>query len=353
MPARNEVDRPDLLVLSPQLAPPAGGVERMADDIFDAFSDWNVRLVGVSSTPRTDPRVRVVPSRARYFLAAWSELRRGPKVVQVMTWRAGIPTLFVRRRPTVLFCHGGELIRSAGGAAEAALRRRVIARMTRIAANSPFTANLVREVSGREATLVPPALRTLPADPTPVAHDGLSILSVGRLVKNKGHDRLLRAFAAAQGNASGAVLTIVGSGPEETALRALANELDVADAVTFAGAVSDEERDELYRRADIFALLSTPVGDEVEGFGIVFLEAAAYGLPVVAGRSGGSDSAVAHETSGFVCDDTEAAAEALSRLAKDPALRRRLGAAGQQRVNEFSLERFRAQLEALYVASST
>lgn len=360
MPARNRGPRPDLLVLSPQLAPPAGGVERMADDVFDAFPEWNVRMIGMSSVPRDDPRIRVVKlmpgrvggvlARARYFVAAWSELRRNPRIVQSMTWLAATPTLLPggKRAPTVLFCMGGELVRSTGGNA---LRRRVLTRMTGLAAISPFTAGLVRDRCDRDPAVILPALRQVPTDVSPIAHDGVRILSVGRLVANKGHDHLIRAFAVTHGNVPTAVLTIVGTGSEEAALRALASELGVADAVTFAGGVTDAERDELYRSADIFALLSTPVGSEVEGFGIVFLEAGAFGLPVVAGRSGGSGAAVDDGVTGYITDDVDETAGALTRLATDASLRTRLGEAGRARLAQFTLERFRTELSALYDAS--
>jgi phosphatidylinositol alpha-1,6-mannosyltransferase len=320
MPRRRSGEEPDLLILSPHLSPPPGGVQRFAGDVADAFDDRRV-------------------------------LRRGPTVVQAMTWRAALPLMLVRRRPpTVLFCMGGELIRSNGGPVAAWLRRRVLAQVTGVVAISSYTASLVREVGGREPTLVHPPLRDISIGGGPIAHEGVAILSVGRLVPNKGHDRLVRAVADVRAKGIDARLTVAGGGPELANVQALADDLRIADAVRFAGAVDDAELDVLYRSADIFAMLSTPVAGEVEGFGIVFLEANAYGLPAVGGRSGGSVDAVADGVSGLIVDDHAGAVSALAELATDPDRRRLLGEQGKARLSEFTLAKMHDQLDAFYAA---
>jgi phosphatidylinositol alpha-1,6-mannosyltransferase len=283
-------------------------------------------------------KVGAVVANAAYAWAARRAVAKGPALVQAMTWRAGLPLLTVRRRPkTVLYCHGGELTRSAGPLAGA--RDRVVALADAVMCNSAFTAAIVRENHGRDATIVAPAIFEERPVVAGTPHDTLRILSVGRLVANKGHDRLIEAVAALRRNGINAELTIVGTGPLHFA----------ADHVRVLGGVSDAELADLYQLADVFALLSTPVDGEVEGFGIVFVEAAAYGLPVVAGRSGGSAEAVEDGVSGFVVDDVAGAVAALTRLANDPSLRATLGAQGRARAAaNYSAAQFRQRAAAVY-----
>ncbi|MDP9234586.1 MAG: glycosyltransferase family 4 protein [Actinomycetota bacterium] len=127
------------------------------------------------------------------------------------------------------------------------------------------------------------------------------VLSLGRLVPRKGNDRLIVAMRAVRRSIPNAILVIAGTGPEERKLRRLANG---DDAVIFAGQVPDEYAPALYAAATVFAL---PVADrwfglEVEGLGVVLLEAGAAATPAVTGRSGGTPEAVIDTETGFVID---------------------------------------------------
>jgi phosphatidylinositol alpha-1,6-mannosyltransferase len=115
------------------------------------------------------------------------------------------------------------------------------------------------------------------------------ILSVSRLVPRKGQDRLIRALPRVRASVPGATLLIVGAGPAEKGLRARAGE-----GVVFAGGHPHEALPPFYAAADVFAMpcRNRLLGLETEGLGIVFLEAAAAGLPVLAGDSGGATEAV-------------------------------------------------------------
>src|SRR5207253_7872594 len=128
-----------------------------------------------------------------------------------------------------------------------------------------------------------------------------------------------------------AVLVIVGSGPYETRLRRLAEEL-APDAVRFVGEVSDDELPSYYAVGDVFAMpcRSRLGGMEVEGWGNVFIEAAACGRPVVAGNSGGAPEAVDDGVTGLVVDGGHpgAVAEAVGGLLADPDRARAMGKAG-------------------------
>jgi glycosyltransferase involved in cell wall biosynthesis len=159
-----------------------------------------------------------------------------------------------------------------------------------------------------------------------------TVLHVGRLIPRKGVDRLVRAVAAATSETD-LRLVLVGSGPEEARLRALAARLGVAERVEFRGFVDQPGLPAVYAAADVFAF---PTLDDP--FGIVLLEAMASGLPVVASPFAGATADLVEEgSSGFVAepDDTAAWARALVGLARDAALRRRLGA----RAHEATLAR--------------
>ncbi|MFD7666725.1 glycosyltransferase family 4 protein [Streptomyces sp. NPDC059788] len=164
------------------------------------------------------------------------------------------------------------------------------------------------------------------------------VVCVSRLVPRKGQDTLIEAMPRILADVPDAVLLIVGGGPYEKQLHALAEEKGVADAVRFTGAVPWEELPAHYGAGDVFAMpcRTRRGGLDVEGLGIVYLEASATGLPVVAGDSGGAPDAVLHGETGYVVPggSPTAAAERVIALLKDPAMRRRMGERGRAWVEE-------------------
>jgi phosphatidylinositol alpha-1,6-mannosyltransferase len=173
------------------------------------------------------------------------------------------------------------------------------------------------------------------------------VLFLSRLVKRKGADILMRAVAATQD----VVLLLGGDGPERAALERLARELEIGDRVIFAGLVPDERLPEYYAAADVFCMPCTNRygGLDTEGFGVVYLEAQATGLPSIAGRCGGSAEAVENGVSGIVLDDPtpRTVAVALVELRKDRALAAKLGGAGRSRAERlFAPSVAAASLEA-------
>jgi glycosyltransferase involved in cell wall biosynthesis len=174
-------------------------------------------------------------------------------------------------------------------------------------------------------------------------HDApTTVLHVGRLIPRKGIDRLLHAVARARAEVA-LRLVLVGSGPEEPALRRLADELRLGDDIEFRGFVDQPGLPEMYAEADVFAF---PTLDDP--FGIVLLEAVATALPVVASPYAGATLDLVEDgATGFILepDDTAAWARALTELARDPELRRRLGTRG----HEATLERTPARAAEGYV----
>jgi glycosyltransferase involved in cell wall biosynthesis len=170
----------------------------------------------------------------------------------------------------------------------------------------------------------------------------MTVLHVGRLIPRKGIDRLLRAVAEARSHVA-LRLVLVGSGAEERRLRRLAEDLGLGTEVEFRGFVDQSALPEVYAHADVFAF---PTLDDP--FGIVVLEAAAAGLPVVASPFGGATLDLIEDgRNGFVVDPNDIGgwARALIKLGQDPGLGRRLGA----RAHEATLARTPARAADGYV----
>ena len=159
------------------------------------------------------------------------------------------------------------------------------------------------------------------------------VVCVSRLVPRKGQDVLIRALPAVRVAVPDAALLLVGGGPDAPRLQRLAAESGVAEHVVVTGSVPWEELPAHYDAGDVFAMpcRTRRAGLEVEGLGIVFLEASATGLPVVAGRSGGSPDAVLDGETGVVVDGTsvDAVAREVAGLLSDRERARAMGAAGR------------------------
>ncbi|GAA5184013.1 glycosyltransferase family 4 protein [Rugosimonospora acidiphila] len=159
------------------------------------------------------------------------------------------------------------------------------------------------------------------------------IVCVSRLVPRKGQDMLIRALPEVRRRVPDAALLIVSGGPYGDSLRRLARATGVDDHVVFTGEITWPEVPLHFAAGDVFAMpcRTRHRGLDVEGLGMVYLEASATGLPVLAGDSGGAPDAVREGETGFVVDgrDVPAIADRLATLLADPALRRRMGEAGR------------------------
>jgi phosphatidylinositol alpha-1,6-mannosyltransferase len=159
------------------------------------------------------------------------------------------------------------------------------------------------------------------------------IVCVSRLVPRKGQDTLVRALPLIRERVGDARLLLVGGGPYRPTLGRLAERHGVADHVVFTGSVPWADLPAHYAAGDVFAMpcRTRRGGLDVEGLGIVFLEAAATGLPVIAGDSGGAPDAVLPDETGYVVPgrDIAAVADRVAAVLADPALAKRLGAAGR------------------------
>jgi phosphatidylinositol alpha-1,6-mannosyltransferase len=159
------------------------------------------------------------------------------------------------------------------------------------------------------------------------------LISVGRLVHRKGQDKLLEALPAIVRQHPDVVLVFVGVGPRQKKLDQLIERYKLSEYVRFVGRVSYQHLPEYFRLGDLFVMPSRSrlAGLEVEGLGIVYLEASACGIPVVAGASGGAPDAVIEGTTGLVVDGTsvEAIAQTINELLDQPARMWEMGLAGR------------------------
>lgn len=176
------------------------------------------------------------------------------------------------------------------------------------------------------------------------------MVSVGAVKARKGHDVSMRAFALAKKTIPNLRYVIVGSQTDEprffASVRSLAQELGVEGDVDFLAGVSDEVLNDFYSRASLFILVSSNIGSHIEGFGMVFLEAAAYGLPSVGTLGNGIEGAVEDGRTGILVpqNNPEATAQAIVKILGDRELARKMG----ESAREFAREHDIPHLEQLY-----
>ena len=300
------------------------------------------------------PVIARLDERSRVLIGVWSPLAH--------FW---CETLAAAGRPYAIFAHGLDVIEPLYGTV-APWREADFRRAARVIACSSGTAEMAVQRLGLDAMrmrvvnpgiemrgYVEPAEETIGALRAASGIGGGPVaLSVGRLVRRKGFDIALRAFAAHRGDGGAGTYVIAGDGPERGALEALATELGVREHVRFLGAVDERTKLALYELCDVFVMPNTLLNNvDWEGFGIVFLEAARAGKPSLGGNNGGVPDAVADGVTGLLVDsaDPRSVKGALTALLSNEALRSRLGAAARARAAaEFDWsvvgERFRGVL---------
>jgi glycosyltransferase involved in cell wall biosynthesis len=213
----------------------------------------------------------------------------------------------------------------------------------RVATNSRYTASLLPVRPRGRLAIIHPGVdaeisKESPGDVRDEAHP--RVLFVGRLVRRKGADLLVSAFSQLKSELPAIQLDIVGDGPEMKSLKALAEELGLGDSVTFHGALYGHELWRRYAEASILVLPSRQSNDDAEGFGTVFLEAGAFGIPSIGTQTGGIPEAIVDGCTGrLVADeDVEGLKDAVKDLLEDPTERLRLGRNAKERVSEFTWE---------------
>jgi phosphatidylinositol alpha-1,6-mannosyltransferase len=241
--------------------------------------------------------------------------------------------------PYLCYVHGEDIGAALNSREHTLLVRRVLRGASCCIANSRNTKRLLCEQWGiptGQVHILHPGADTKyfrPTDRDPHARRRLGwnhhpvLLTVGRLQRRKGQDMLIRALPAILRQVPGIVYAIAGDGEERESLQQLAYECGVASQVQFLGNISDAELLSCYQQCDLFALPNREVNGDIEGFGMVLIEAQACGKPVVAGRSGGTSETMRIGTTGETvdCNSPDALAERLVRLLLDASLRDEMG----------------------------
>jgi phosphatidylinositol alpha-1,6-mannosyltransferase len=356
-----------------------GGIARMMGELAQRYPTGSL-LISTGQVPGSARRDSQLPNRVDRVGIKSTRLRtiQGLVLWSHRVWRLGrsfgpgfvwcgnlkpaaFPALWLRRReriPYGIMLYGSELLllqqrirrsRRKGAAARAILREASV-----LTACSGWTRRLCLEVLD-ELGWKPGEIevRTIPLGTDPLRfRPGLDtraarvrygldnrrwMLTVARLVGHKGIDTGLRVLAALRETHPNAGYLIVGSGPMQSRLEALAQELGVAERTRFLTGVPDADLPLLYNCAELYLGLSRAEGLLIEGFGISLSEASASGVPVVAGTLGGMPDAVQDGVTGILLDsrDVPTVIATVRSLFDNPELGRRLGQAGRKAAEEY------------------
>jgi len=349
-------------LITHEFHPVNGGIATFAEEIARASANlgYDVEVWAQSAPADAEKkwpfRIRRLPLRGTHSFACQLRLalelvkarRRLRRAIVYLPEPGPMLTMMLlqffhafRPRQLVLTFHGTEILDFAHRPIRRWLARRLIGHATRVSTLTTYTQELLLNYFPEAADkilLTPGALRSDFAVVPPrveKARDRIVILTVGRLHPRKGQLLTLQALQALPAELRSRIeYWIVGGrkkGNYEDRLREAASR-DPSVKVRFFGNIPDDELTQVYDSSDIFAMTSVNHGYSVEGFGLVYLEAAAHGLPIVAHKIGGVPEAVRDGVTGLLVSPHRPTdlTEAFERLIGDEALRRRLGTAGRE-----------------------
>lgn len=308
----------ELTVLAPQPAPPGPG-----------------RLVRSLFSGRTWPRW--------WWLVSWLRRQRHEGLRVAIFGHFSAATIAAALNcwaglRYVILVHGNDLLSERRRWYVRPLIGWVLRRAEWVGVNSTYVADLVRTYRLPESRIIKthPTVEAAMVDDRHLPSTDHRLLSIARLVPRKNIATVLRSVQVLRTEYPDLHYDVVGAGPERPALEHLAQQLGLQEVVTFHGQVEDIEKWRLLKSASTFILTPLVLDDgvDVEGLGLVYLEAAAFGLPIVASRTGGVADAVVDGETGFlvVSDDVTGVASAIRRLWSDPERSRAFGQAGRARV---------------------
>lgn len=354
-----------VLILTPDYPPAPGGIQLLMGRLATSLPGAEVRVgtmgaPGAGSSERDEVLFRIPEGGGRGHRLRMAQLNlrgllaaRGwrPDVIvagHVTTAPAAVLAGRLLRVPFAQYVHADEF------RTRPSLSGWSVRQADAVIAVSGYAARLA-EAGGaapEKAAIILPGV-DMPADlPARPAGGRPTILTVARMVAPyKGHDRLLAALPAVRERIPDVQWVVIGDGPRRVMVEADAGRMGLASAVRFLGAADDTVRDRWLREADVFAMPSRlpPDGVGGEGFGIVYLEAAAHGLPVVAGNVAGATDAVVDGETGLLVDpeDAEAIAAALIEVLAEPERAATMGGAGARRAEHLSWDRHAREVRAV------
>jgi len=264
--------------------------------------------------------------------------------------------------PYIAYCHGEDITLTDKYRYQPAVRNWIYRGADLVVAACEFAKeNLLRiGVDEQKIVKITPGVDFVRFTPRPPSSDLISqyglqgrkvLLTVARLFPRKGHEAVIRAIAKVPEMHRDLAYLIVGLGPERKKLERLVAELGLNDIVKFTGYVAEDRLAEFYNLCDVFVMTNQEEENgDIEGFGMVFLEANSSGKPVIAGRSGGTADSVIDGVTGYRVDpgNTDEIAMNIKRLLENPDLCARMGEAGLRRAREeFNWEERAARIRQL------
>jgi phosphatidylinositol alpha-1,6-mannosyltransferase len=311
---------------------------------LDRASGIDARRVGDVEMRR---RLAVPMLNARLLYEAW---RFRPDVIlsgHVVASIAAMPIQRAFRVPLVQYVHADEF----------RVRPQLTGRAVRAAAATIAVSGYTRDLAvdagadARRVHVIPPGVEVPGGSRAERSEEPILITVASFISPRKGHDVIVRALPVIRESVPGARWVTIGDGPLRAEIERSAAAEGVDGVVTFLGRVDDAERDSWLDRARVFCMPSRlpAAGVGGEGFGIVYLEAGAHGLPVIGGRVAGALDSVVDGTTGLLVDpaDHMAVAAAAIELLSDRSLAERLGAQGRLHAEEHAWPRIGARIEAL------
>ncbi|MFH1632099.1 MAG: glycosyltransferase family 4 protein [bacterium] len=240
----------------------------------------------------------------------------------------------LHRKPYVIILHGMDFDLAGRNMWKRWLSRNILNDARSVVTNSKALAREVAKFAGIDEPIVVSPCVDDDLVSNSCNHDydndddyGVKLLTVGRLVRRKGHLKVLKAIK----DLPNIEYTIVGDGPERSEIENKIVELGLSERCNIRANVTDEELAEIYRTHNVFIMPTTKSQNDREGFGIVYLEAQLFGLPIIATRHPGIDEAVIDKVTGLlVKDEIQAIEKAIEKLAENKVLRQRMGQAGRE-----------------------
>jgi phosphatidylinositol alpha-1,6-mannosyltransferase len=262
---------------------------------------------------------------------------------------AMIRLLHKRTTRLVVFAHGEEILVARSSRQLLVMAKLAYGQASLVIANSKNTVALVKTLCPEARVVcVHPGVNVAEFLVSPTQSSAMRsswgwpagtviVTTIARMEPRKNQGAVLRSVAALRSEGLPVAYVCAGDGEERGRLEQLAAELGISQWVRFPGALSNTDKVLTYAASDLYAMPSVQVGEMIEGFGIVFLEAAAAGIPAICGNVGGQSEAVIDGETGLVVDGAQEGevTAAMRRLAVDPALRARMGSAARRRVVNF------------------
>lgn len=364
------------LLITLEFPPQIGGVGNYLFNIVNYFPTQDI-VVLAEKTPTLPPFTNYKVYRKKllttfkfiwpkwiflFFLAKKIIKKESIKYIQVShALPVGTVALMIKKclgLPYLVYTHGMDILLPQSSKRKTRLIKSIFNNADRVIANSRFTKDelLKLGVDDEKITIVHPCANSVPKkidlkkqeEIVNKYHlqDKKMLFTVGRLVTRKGHDLVIKSLRKVIERFPNVVYLVSGDGPNKQNLINLTDAMNLSDKVIFLGEISDDDLQIFYRLCNIFIMPAREIKEkgDVEGFGLVFLEASLFAKPVIGGKSGGQPDAIEDGYSGLLVNpnDENEIANAIIKLLESPELAEKLGQQGRQRV----LEKFRWDEEA-------